>query len=237
MYHINEIFYNTTTLNILLTVPPKITFTIYEALSVISSGGVPRLFYCVDQCENIYEQLMKLKFLEPIRNLTKDQVLAVLLYIYECSTDYKESLCYLLNKALVMSDSSFDLYLTLLRSAFHNLVVTKRTVYKAILPEEQSIYIDPIRRAAEKGVKFRWLAYSRCTLSLDQAKTWATTTGTILEIENAQVLSLGENFGNIISNCELVLSPNAVYGVTAKDIRIPIGFWGIKLQAEQDLPF
>jgi hypothetical protein len=207
----------------------------YDSLSRII---VPNLFFCVDQCENIFEQLQKFK-LEPRGNLKKDQILSVLLYIYEYGRDHTHTLSYSLNRALLTSDTTFDRYLGLLRSAFSKLETTsssKQTVYRGIfLNPENSVFIDPLKRLPE-GAKFQWFCYSRCTRSLDLAKTYATPAGIILEIENALTLSFIE-FGNIISDDELLLSPNALYTVTNKYHRIDQGYFVITLSAEQTSPF
>jgi len=208
--------------------------SIYESLSKIV---VPNLFFCVDQCENILEQLQKFK-LEPRGNLKKDQILSVLLYIFEYGRDHTQTLSYYLNKALLTSDATFDRYLCLLRSAFSRLETStsKQTVYRGILlSPENSIFIDPLKRLQD-GAKFQWFCYSRCTRSLDLAKTYATPAGIILEIENALTLSFIE-FGNIISDDELLLSPNALYTVTNKYHRIDLGYFVITLSAEQTSPF
>jgi len=237
MFHVNEI--NQITKNNdyrELTIPQSINFTLYQALCNFIASP-PNLFFCVDQCENIYAQLFKFKRLDTMSNLTRDQIIAVLLYFYECSKDYKDSLSHYVNKALIIRDISYDLYLCLLRSAFNNLPVIRQTVFRGISPtcEEASIFIDPIKNITGASV-FQWLTYSRCT-SLAQAKTYATINGVILEIENAPVLSLVK-FGNIISNDELLLSPNARYKVIHPLYRIPGGYDSIKLQSiDESFPF
>jgi len=162
--------------------------SIYESLSRII---VPHLFYCVDQCENIYEQLVRFK-LEPRGSLTKEQILSVLLYIYEPGRDHTQTLSYFLNKALMTKDTTIDQYLCLLRSAFSRLETStiRQTVYRGILQNpEHRIIVEQIKHLFE-GAKFQWYSYSRCTRSLDDAKTYATPAGIILEIENALTISL-----------------------------------------------
>jgi len=128
--------------------------------------------------------------------------------------------------------------LAILRTAFNNKAeISRQTVYKGIFHgnEDLPINIDPIRQL-QAGAVFQWESYSRCTLSLDLAKTYATPTGTILEIENATTLSLVK-FGNILSNDELLLSPNAIYKVKQRLHRIMGGFSAITLEADQTHPF
>jgi len=216
---------------------PIITDNIPAFYDSLSRIVVPNLFFCVDQCENIFEQLQKFK-IEPRGNLKKDQILSVLLYIYEYGREHTQTFSYHLNKALLTNDTTFDRYLSLLRSAFSKLETStsKQTVYRGIcLNPENSVYLDPLKRLLE-GAKFQWFCYSRCTRSLDLAKTYATPAGIILEIENALTLSFIE-FGNIISDDELLLSPNALYTVTNKYHRIDLGYFVITLSAVLTSPF
>jgi len=238
MYHVGEIeiLLNNRAPVILPAISPQITYTIYDSLARISGDPVPNLFFCVDQCENILEQLYKFKLLEPLRQLSKDQILAVLLYIFECTKNCSDTLPYLLNKSLVKRNNSFEQYLMILRSAFSLLQTTNQTVYRGIFPsEESSIYLDPIKQLTP-GCVFQWSTYSRCTPSLDLAKTYATIQGIIIEIEYATTLSLVQ-FGHILSEDELLLSPNATYRVKQRLHKVPGGFNAITLEAQQTHPF
>jgi len=218
----------------------EITYSFAESLSLLSlpPHSPQNLFYCVDQCENIYEQITKFK-LEP-KNFNKDEILAILVYINEISPDYKNSspLWHCLNTALLINDESYYRYLSLLRRAFNKVELKKQTVYKGILPNpENNIYCDPFK-TLPVNYKFQWRTYTRCTRLMDLAKMYATTSpaGIIIEIENATTLSFQE-FANIISEDELLLSPNAVYTVITPLHRIEGHYWCISLRAEQEGDF